>query len=429
MILFIYFSLFYLRLETLLLKGHATSNYEKMKFDCEALDSTVSPSLSETNSSLREISEIEPMSSQQTPNRYKRKIPRNTGIKNKKWSNVREFDDVAENNTSTVVIEDDEDVNVNISVSKNRKYAFPKSVKNWFNAVSNSSDDKNVSLQELMDTSVSSTEVITVESDEESENFIEQHTEECPEEIPELLHPTVSKLDYFDLGDRRLFALEQNTSIYLFGLARIKVIRGYIEVLGYTLSNKDKSVDLYSPKGTSFLYITALETNDDANSELEINDEALRFIEQQPYDSCLFLCEKIENSQIGYIEKHIPQQIYPDKEENHVRYVFKKELGNWNVIHTSSEWYRICDTISPDCKVFLCGGKAVGKSTFLRFAINRLLMKYKKVRVVDLDPGQPEFTVPGSVSVHTITEPVFGPNFTHIKKPEKHVITNLHRNL
>lgn len=46
-------------------------------------------------------------------------------------------------------------------------------------------------------------------------------------------------------------------------------------------------------------------------------------------------------------------------------------------------------------------------------------MKYKEIRVVDLDPGQPEFTVPGCVSLHTIREPVFGPNYTHIKKAEK----------
>ena len=44
----------------------------------------------------------------------------------------------------------------------------------------------------------------------------------------------------------------------------------------------------------------------------------------------------------------------------------------------------------------VAGGKGVGKSTFLRFLVNRVLAEVgAPVLVVDLDPGQAEFTVPG----------------------------------
>lgn len=233
----------------------------------------------------------------------------------------------------------------------------------------------------------------------------------------------VHKLNSIDIENKRLLVIEQNVVIYLHGVVRIRLIRGSIEVLGYILSNNGKSVDLYSPKGTSFLYVRAVSTGDklcgDTDTSFCQNEEVLNFIEQQTYDSSLIICETLEKPQISFIEKHVSQQIYPKQDSNLARYVFQEHPGDWNVINTSSDWDRVCDSIAPHSKVFLCGGKGVGKSTFLRYAINRLLMKYKEVRVVDLDPGQPEFTVPGCVSYHTITEPVFGPNYTHIKKSER----------
>lgn len=67
----------------------------------------------------------------------------------------------------------------------------------------------------------------------------------------------------------------------------------------------------------------------------------------------------------------------------------------------------------------LCGGKEVGKSTLLKFLLNRSLEKWSKVIVIDLDPGQPEFTVMGCLSVISVQQPVVGPNFTHLITPEK----------
>ena len=47
-------------------------------------------------------------------------------------------------------------------------------------------------------------------------------------------------------------------------------------------------------------------------------------------------------------------------------------------------------------RLLVAGGKGVGKSTFLRFLVNRVLAEVgAPVLVVDLDPGQAEFTVPG----------------------------------
>ena len=59
----------------------------------------------------------------------------------------------------------------------------------------------------------------------------------------------------------------------------------------------------------------------------------------------------------------------------------------------------------------IAGGKGVGKSTFLRYLTNRLLDEVGPVAVIDLDPGQAEFTPPGCISALRIEhEPILGPN-------------------
>ena len=64
----------------------------------------------------------------------------------------------------------------------------------------------------------------------------------------------------------------------------------------------------------------------------------------------------------------------------------------------------------------VCGPKAAGKSTFSRLLTNRLLTSAggtKGVVVLDLDPGQPEYAPPGTLSLVHVAAPNLGAPFTH----------------
>ena len=70
--------------------------------------------------------------------------------------------------------------------------------------------------------------------------------------------------------------------------------------------------------------------------------------------------------------------------------------------------------------LFVCGPKSSGKSTFSRLLTNRLLTKetsnakkwhVPSVAVLDIDPGQPEFATPGSLSLVQVREPSLSPPF------------------
>ena len=75
--------------------------------------------------------------------------------------------------------------------------------------------------------------------------------------------------------------------------------------------------------------------------------------------------------------------------------------------------------------ILVCGPKGSGKSTFGRMLVNALLTRSDSslskgssaridgVAFLDLDPGQPEFSAPGEVSLIYLRACSFGPPFTH----------------
>lgn len=65
--------------------------------------------------------------------------------------------------------------------------------------------------------------------------------------------------------------------------------------------------------------------------------------------------------------------------------------------------------------VLICGPKSSGKSTFCKMLVNRLVTMTgsRGVALLDTDPGQPEYTPPGLVSLLQVQKPNFSPAFTH----------------
>lgn len=106
-------------------------------------------------------------------------------------------------------------------------------------------------------------------------------------------------------------------------------------------------------------------------------------------------------------------------------------------LKSPAQWNRkLADLLRPGRKeapvVLVCGPKSSGKSTLSRILINRLvtdqgdLQKKKKVwpgvAVLDIDPGQPEFSPPGVISLVRLDHPNLSPPFCHPTLATKHVL-------
>jgi polynucleotide 5'-hydroxyl-kinase GRC3/NOL9 len=68
-------------------------------------------------------------------------------------------------------------------------------------------------------------------------------------------------------------------------------------------------------------------------------------------------------------------------------------------------------------KVLVCGAKGVGKSSCLRYNINRLLSRTGAVCLLDCDVGQPECAASGVVGLFVITEPILTPSHLNLRQP------------
>jgi polynucleotide 5'-hydroxyl-kinase GRC3/NOL9 len=75
-------------------------------------------------------------------------------------------------------------------------------------------------------------------------------------------------------------------------------------------------------------------------------------------------------------------------------------------------WLEAFQTISltPSASILVCGQKGVGKSTFCQFLSNSFIRR-RKVTYLETDPGQPSFSPPGLVSLHSLTGPILSPPF------------------
>ncbi|XP_067873353.1 polynucleotide 5'-hydroxyl-kinase NOL9-like isoform X2 [Heterodontus francisci] len=71
--------------------------------------------------------------------------------------------------------------------------------------------------------------------------------------------------------------------------------------------------------------------------------------------------------------------------------------------------------------ILVCGGKNVGKSTFNRNLLNSLLNHIPCVEFLELDLGQTEFSPPGCMALHMVTEPILSPPYMHQYEPRKMV--------
>ena len=68
-------------------------------------------------------------------------------------------------------------------------------------------------------------------------------------------------------------------------------------------------------------------------------------------------------------------------------------------------------------RVVFAGGKGVGKSSWMYYVLNTLLNTWRHVYVLDLDPGQVEFTPCACLSLVKVDTFLIGPSFTHLTNP------------
>ncbi|KAJ2948613.1 hypothetical protein O0L34_g7867 [Tuta absoluta] len=268
----------------------------------------------------------------------------------------------------------------------------------------------------------------TAQSEETSER--EMSTDSID---PTLVNPVKV---YYGKNNNCILILKHPVEIYFHGKVMVKSLGGCIEVLGYTLH--DDPCEVYAPNYNYAQYIKTVE-NQNAYYGLfgKLTSAGLLVSEAEDivttlgeYDGVICM-QTLKSRQMDFVENNFSATDLFSKPSKNIDNCLKKAselLGcslylskPWKCFEEKPVWKQAINAgLAGDSQSrgIVCGGKGVGKSTFLRYYVNRVLRARGPVLVVDLDPGQSEFTVAGNVSATVVTEPLLGPNFTHLKQPE-----------
>ncbi|KAL7642176.1 UNVERIFIED_CONTAM: hypothetical protein RMT77_006737 [Armadillidium vulgare] len=230
-----------------------------------------------------------------------------------------------------------------------------------------------------------------------------------------------------------LVTLFPNSKIYLVGYYSLQLILGDVSVLGYKFKKNEKHV-IYSPASHSLLPINCLggcEVKKLESQKIKDLCIPLEYVEDldistdQPvvivkmYRYCSNITQIFDESLVTEKEEKLDMCLW--KETLAVQLVEDINKCRVPLFCESEEWtsyieeFQACVELNDKRIFVVTGGKSVGKSTFLKYIINRFLsiLEVSHVACIDLDPGQPEFSLPGCLTLSVCSSPLLGPSFSH----------------
>ncbi|RGP80374.1 polynucleotide 5 -hydroxyl-kinase grc3 [Fusarium longipes] len=190
--------------------------------------------------------------------------------------------------------------------------------------------------------------------------------------------------------------LSNSERFLVIGSFGIRVIQGKVTLAGATLYPSGTIEWVHAPHCHA---IPVLRTVEETILELHPDNNA-RGIPKTPKDSTFEFIYSSEDAPKKSIIKELAS------------------LPEWNK-KLNSLTLRANSQKQPSLSTLICGPKSAGKSTFSRLFLNGLLtdrsqkQNARSVAVLDLDPGQPEYAPPGTLSLVCVTKPNLGPPFTH----------------
>lgn len=258
------------------------------------------------------------------------------------------------------------------------------------------------------------------------------------------MQPFVTTSQFVNSTDSRYVLILLKTKIYFHGALSIRLVAGSATIFGYELT-QNETVFTYSPRSENFLFLTPSAQDPhqhvhfENNVAIDLNDLPDAFVTSEleeivsnfdaTTDAILLLENDANNKSIYMIENYMRETIFSnsdtfdDDEVHHNHQLSESILRCRFLTHTDSgltinpQWQDVAMTVNS--RQMIIGGKGVGKSTFMRYLINKNLQEFHRILLIDLDIGLPEMFVPQTVSATIIAEPILGPGYIRNASPYK----------
>ncbi|KAL9058248.1 MAG: hypothetical protein Q9162_001847 [Coniocarpon cinnabarinum] len=224
--------------------------------------------------------------------------------------------------------------------------------------------------------------------------------------------------------------LKPGETLLLLGVYVLEVLNGAVAVCGATLrtSTIKYCIHAFSTHAIPALQSTRFEGIEKATIRLSSRKNGLDRLQSV---SPLFIRISNDTSMSSELTSHMTHPSF-----SYVQHTAADPLKRFlQPLVAPPSWFQTFERISRTersgvPRVLVCGPRNSGKSTFARVLLNNLVSAHSSrqatddiwqsslptptVCYLDLDPGQPEFSPPGQVSLTHIRMPILGPPYTHV---------------
>lgn len=280
------------------------------------------------------------------------------------------------------------------------------------------------------------------EADEITEAESEART--LPNQITQRVKPSTTQslvnynTKFFNALDSNLVLVLLKDPFYIYGTVRLTLLAGNVEIYGHCL-NVDQEMELFSPRGCSVIEITPA-SKTETSSEFNLRAKLQNYKSSFALSDLMTICDSYISGQdavvllkrneirkkiVQQFKKFMNENVFPNLNNINVdRPLYDTEYLLRCIINTTNQeqkclripqqWHQL--SITPKSRVMVTGGKGVGKSSLLRYLINRHLPQ--EILLIDLDIGQPEVFIPQTVSCTVVRQPLLGPGFMLNLQPD-----------
>lgn len=211
--------------------------------------------------------------------------------------------------------------------------------------------------------------------------------------------------------------------VYLTGAVDVKIIHGTVNIDGKQLRTND-STQILSNRGCSNIEVVPLENE---SNYIEFNKLSYNFSKKTlkavqselnpKYNAILLLRKKPSTLRNVMLKKFTEPKASFNKNESTIKDndAFLKETilqaqlttsPSVSAFNVNPEWNNL--KFKRDSKLVIVGGKNVGKSSYAKYVLNKSINENDEILLIDLDLGQPIFTIPQIISATVINEPILG---------------------
>ncbi|KAG7841447.1 hypothetical protein KL942_001326 [Ogataea angusta] len=227
-----------------------------------------------------------------------------------------------------------------------------------------------------------------------------------------------------------VIGLKADEFLMVKGQYSLKIQRGAVQIDSILYHSSHDPIQIYGLSLSSIPLISAAQVTDQGLVEDTILPETEHLFTPD-YKSVIRLDDLFDGlEKIGLLYPQL-KNIHPNREDidefegsafakSFYPYSFKVVESPSNNLGTyiNKTWKNALDTLishsgsTEDMRVLVIGAKNTGKSTFLRLLLNKLAHKeHISPKVLDIDPGQPEYSLPDCISLTTHHKPIHGQYF------------------